>query len=609
MMRRGFFVWRLALAIVAALTAFPGAAVAELRGLVIGINDYAHLEKLDGAVNDARDVDDALRSVGASDVLMLLDGQATRDAILRSWAAMVERSKPGDILVLHYAGHGGQSPERVRGSEATGKDSELLLGGFTPQAPGNYERIVDDEINGMLSSAPTDRVIILVTDACHSGTMTRSFGGQNRRKVRAAVHGPIVNDQLPPPDPALARMQLADLPHVAALGAVQDGQLAPEVMLDDSVRGALSWSFAKSIRGTADLNADGVVRGDELVAYMRKSIHIVTDGQQQPSLPPTELDDADYSKTRSGGGIVGGVSKFLLDKILVPYIGEKSLDYAYDQGLKLFKKNLYDQAYGMPDELPSINVYIDGVDSSSVKFFQSLAVKQSGGPLDGVVFVESDKQAHLVWDSSKGLITHGTDHVANVRGTAGPDQSLTRAFGRAGGNSPQSASVDKLVAEWPVVRGIIDKWRLVYTLQKYALEKNQAVNSSLRMRLSPSNSVHRKGRQVTLTIEGIQYPHMMLVDVTSGGAILLLYPQSGGSYRDDPKVLISRPFELPLVVEPPYGSDHFVAVFAEQSMEELLDKLRSQAALTSVQGFYNLLKEHVSGRPHQMHYLGVYTQE
>ena len=103
---------------------------AEVYGLVVGIDKYKHLPSLAGAVNDARDIDNALRTMGAKKVIMLLDGEATRDKILQSWRELTDEAAPGDTIVFSYAGHGGQEPERVVGSETDRLDETFQLAGF-----------------------------------------------------------------------------------------------------------------------------------------------------------------------------------------------------------------------------------------------------------------------------------------------------------------------------------------------------------------------------------------------------------------------------------------------------------------------------------------------
>ncbi len=86
--------------------------------LVVGVNDYLHVEPLQGAVADAEELAAALRGAGAIDVQVLADHDATRMAIAAAWQDLIWQTEPGDTLIFSFAGRGGP-------------DDDLLLAGFT----------------------------------------------------------------------------------------------------------------------------------------------------------------------------------------------------------------------------------------------------------------------------------------------------------------------------------------------------------------------------------------------------------------------------------------------------------------------------------------------
>ena len=259
---------------------------AETFGLVVGINDYKHLSKLDGAVADAKDVEAALKASGVKNITTLLDGEATREAILDAWRSILKTARAGDTVVFSYAGHGGQERERVRGNEDDGLDEVFLLAGFNEDETGNGERIIDDELHQLFIAARHLK-IVFVADSCHSGTMTRSFDDRaGKLRTRLASYGEIVNDQLPAPDPKAAAINPELLDNVVFFGAVQDHELALEYAIDGVVRGALSWSFARALRGHADQNGDQVINTRELERFLLEKVRTVTEGRQFPQMVP-----------------------------------------------------------------------------------------------------------------------------------------------------------------------------------------------------------------------------------------------------------------------------------------------------------------------------------
>ncbi|MEM8646410.1 MAG: caspase family protein [Pseudomonadota bacterium] len=276
---------RLTIALAALLFAATGAK-ADVYGLVIGIDKYQHLPSLAGAVNDARDIDDALRTMGAKKVIMLLDGEATRERILQSWRELTDEAAPGDTIVFSYAGHGGQEPEKVVGSEDDRLDETFQLAGFQNVRPGNAERILDNEINLMFAKARHLK-IIFVADSCHSGTMTRSFDSRSGvLRTRLGGYGAIVDDPLPPPTEATASLNPEDLDNIVYFGAVRDDQVVQEIKIDQKPRGALSWSFARALRGRADLDRNGAVNTQELAQYVTEAVRTRSAGRQHPQMTP-----------------------------------------------------------------------------------------------------------------------------------------------------------------------------------------------------------------------------------------------------------------------------------------------------------------------------------
>ena len=275
------------------MTVAPRTDAQTVRGMVVGIDQYTELQDLRGAVNDARDVARALVGIGVRDLVVLEDGAATRSRIEREWKDLVNRAAPGETLVLTYAGHGGQEPERVPGTERDGRDEVLLLGGFRSQGAGTRERIFDDEINQwFLEAGERDLRVVFVADSCHSGTLTRSVDPRAPRPSYRTAPYTITDDMLDlAPPVAAAALDEADLHHVSFLAAGQEYEQVPEIVLSDdrsppAPRGALSYMFARALEGAADIDGDGVLRRHELWRYVRENVRMASEARQTPNLMP-----------------------------------------------------------------------------------------------------------------------------------------------------------------------------------------------------------------------------------------------------------------------------------------------------------------------------------
>ena len=269
------------------------AAAQTVRGLVIGIDAYDELHDLAGAVNDVRDVAGALAGAGVDDLVVLEDEAATRARVTAEWRALVARSAPGDTLVLTYAGHGGQEPERVAGSERDGLDESLLLGGFRSSGPGTRERILDDELNQWFAEAgERGLLVVFVADSCHAGTLTRSVDPRAPATAVRTARYTIGDDMLALDMPEdAAALDEADLNHVSFLAAGQEHEQVPEVALPGAQgrpepRGALSYMFARAVEGNADADGDGVLQRSELWRFVRENVRMVSEARQTPNLLP-----------------------------------------------------------------------------------------------------------------------------------------------------------------------------------------------------------------------------------------------------------------------------------------------------------------------------------
>ncbi len=137
------------------------------HALCIGINDYPGTESdLAGCVNDANDWAAALaqRSFG---IRLMLDGEATLAAMREAMAAMIRQAQMGDTLVITYSGHGTWVPDSS-GDEPDGRDEGLC--------PHDIERagpLLDDEIRRLFALRAAGVRILLISDSCHSGSVTR----------------------------------------------------------------------------------------------------------------------------------------------------------------------------------------------------------------------------------------------------------------------------------------------------------------------------------------------------------------------------------------------------------------------------------------------------
>ncbi len=275
---------RLALALLISVVPL-GAASAKTFALIVGVDAYPYEVSLDGAVKDAKDVESALRRAGVDQVTTFFDAAARKDDIRAAWTGFVGKAGKGDTIIFTYAGHGAQMPELVAGDEADGLDEFLQLPGFdrSRAEETDHEIIVDNELNAWFSEAEAKGVqVLFVSDSCHSGGMSRSFSGKTRLAQAVTV-------KLPPPSEETvsgAEVKEAQFRNVTVLAASLESQPSPEVIINGEPRGALSWSFARAVEGSADRNGDGRLSRVELEDYVFANVKTQSEALQVPNFTP-----------------------------------------------------------------------------------------------------------------------------------------------------------------------------------------------------------------------------------------------------------------------------------------------------------------------------------
>lgn len=150
--------------------------MATKYALCIGINDYPGTgSDLAGCVNDANDWAALLQSLGFG-VKKLLDKQASRANILAEMGNIVAQAKKGDSIIFQYSGHGTYIPDED-GDEADQTDESLC-----PYDLRTKGVITDDQLFQLFNKKATGVRLVMISDSCHSGTVSRFVPTANARK-------------------------------------------------------------------------------------------------------------------------------------------------------------------------------------------------------------------------------------------------------------------------------------------------------------------------------------------------------------------------------------------------------------------------------------------
>ncbi len=138
------------------------------RSLHIGINDYPGTgNDLSGCVNDANDWREIMEARGFQ-TTSLLDGEASKSNMVEAISKIVGDTGQDDIAVITYSGHGTWVPDEDD-EEVDGRDEALC-----PHDISQGQILTDDELFEIFSERKHGARIIVISDSCHSGTVTRA---------------------------------------------------------------------------------------------------------------------------------------------------------------------------------------------------------------------------------------------------------------------------------------------------------------------------------------------------------------------------------------------------------------------------------------------------
>ena len=177
----------------------------ECRALLIGINRYPNFSdhgQLAGCVNDVEAMAGLLTtrfSFAGENVERLIDAAASQAGIRAAVERLIERTGSGDLVVIHYSGHGSRIASRT---SPDGKDETIVPADSGRNSFDNRD-IPDVEIHQwLLRLSERSRHLTLIFDSCHSGHILRDpFGA----KGRWVDEDPRPAEQLPPLPTAVQR--------------------------------------------------------------------------------------------------------------------------------------------------------------------------------------------------------------------------------------------------------------------------------------------------------------------------------------------------------------------------------------------------------------------
>jgi hypothetical protein len=266
---------------------------ATKRALIIAVGDYPSDSRW-GDISSANDVPlikSSLLNNGFldGDITVLFDADATKQNILSALKKLQSITKKGDIIVIHYSGHGQQIFDD-NDEETDGLDEAIVpYDAYAYFSEGVYEgenHLRDDEIGNIITNFRNklgeNGQLLVLLDSCHSGSSTR--GSIARGGLPSFVPTNWKFDKDEDKTKGSAMFESVNLDTNAAPFVMITGASANELNYEYEGFGSLSYSFSKAM---TDLGSDYTYR--QLFSKISANMNVIS-----PNQTPTIEGDIDY---------------------------------------------------------------------------------------------------------------------------------------------------------------------------------------------------------------------------------------------------------------------------------------------------------------------------
>lgn len=262
------------------------------HALVVAVAAYSKVTPLPTAVlNDAREVAAVLTSPAhcgydPNNVTLLLDAQATLDALRRELATLATRAKPDDTVMVFFSGHG------VRLGDPANPESALIP---IDCDPANLVSTVlsEVELSAALVRIRAQRLVVLI-DACHSGGAGSFKAG----------------DDIELPDLGFSDKSLDRLAQGTGRVLIASSRASEtSLVLPGATNSLFTQHLVDALRGGARTHGDGLIRIFEVFNHVAEKVRGAAPGRQHPIFKASDLEDNfAVALDRGGAKGVGGTA-------------------------------------------------------------------------------------------------------------------------------------------------------------------------------------------------------------------------------------------------------------------------------------------------------------
>jgi hypothetical protein len=204
------------------------------KALLVGINYIGTPYELSGCINDTSRMKVLLTNFGFNSFKILNDSneeKATKELILNEFKNLLINANSGDVLFFYFSGHGSYTYD-VSNDEPDGNDEMIISSDLCA--------IFDDELKQLLSIyIKKDVTVIGLFDSCHSGTMLDlKYNYLDSNNYDEYTENDKVSECFG---------------NVLMISGCMDSQTSSECFINNTLQGAVTWSFIESINKTPNL--------------------------------------------------------------------------------------------------------------------------------------------------------------------------------------------------------------------------------------------------------------------------------------------------------------------------------------------------------------------
>jgi hypothetical protein len=202
------------------------------KALLVGINYTNTKNELNGCISDVESIKERLSTNGFSDITVITDNttnKPTKNNILDAFKKLLNSSKPNDLLVFTYSGHGSYIND-TNNDERSPYDQCII--------PLDFDKngiILDDELKQIIQTHLKPKVTLFALfDSCFSGSVL---------DLRYQFMDSLNYDKFTENDKADETQS-----DVFMISGCTDTQTSVEAFINNKPNGAMTWSLLESLK-------------------------------------------------------------------------------------------------------------------------------------------------------------------------------------------------------------------------------------------------------------------------------------------------------------------------------------------------------------------------